>query len=87
MDYIVDITIKEIRGGGKCHHNHRVGDVLHIEDGGLCPWAAAPILPFATALLFGGTIPWKDDDNESVELCCPDPDTQVIFKLTRRPKE
>lgn len=87
MDYIVDIAVKEIRGKGECYHNHKVGDILHIGDGQLCPWASAAILPFATALRFGGTIPWKEIDNDTAEICCPDPDNPVVFKLTRRPKK
>jgi uncharacterized repeat protein (TIGR04076 family) len=86
MDYNVDITVTEIRGKGECYHNHKVGDILHIGDGQLCPWAAAMILPFATALRFGGTMPWKEKDADTVELSCPDPDNLVIFKLTRKPK-
>ena len=86
MDYIVDITVKEIRGKGECDHKHKIGDVLHIGDGLLCPWAANSIMPFATALRFGGAAPWKERDNDIMEICCPDPDNPVVFKLTRRPK-
>jgi uncharacterized repeat protein (TIGR04076 family) len=86
MDYIVDITVTEIRGKGECFHSHKIGDILHIGDGRLCPWAASAILPFATALRFGGIIPWKETDNDTVELCCPDPDNSVIFELTRKLK-
>jgi uncharacterized repeat protein (TIGR04076 family) len=87
MDYIVDITIKEIRGKGECYHNHKVGDILHIGESNICPWAQSVILPFATALRFGGEIPWKEKDKDTIELCCPDPDNLVIFRLTRKPKE
>lgn len=86
MDYDVDITVTEIRGKGECHHNHKVGDILHIGDGQLCPWAAAALFPFATALRFGGTIPWREKDNDTVDICCPDPDNPVVFKLTRKHK-
>lgn len=86
MEYVVDITLKEVRGKNQCPLGHKVGEVFHIGDGVLCPWAAHTVLPFATALRFGGSIPWRDDRADEIDLCCPDPDCLVIFRLTRRPK-
>ena len=85
MDYIIDITVKEVRGND-CPSKHKVGDVFHIGDGVLCPWAAHVLMPFATALRFGGEVPWKDTEKDMIEISCPDPDTVVVFELTRRPK-
>jgi uncharacterized repeat protein (TIGR04076 family) len=86
MDYIVDITVQEIRGKGICPNGHKVGEVFHIGDGKLCPWATHTIMPFATALRFGGEVPWRDTNRDRIEIACPDPDNIVVYKLSRRPK-
>ena len=86
MDYIVDITIKEIWGKGICPQGHKVGDVLHIGDGKLCPWASYTLMPFVAALRFGGEIPWKTANKDEIDIACPDPDNVVVFRLTRRAK-
>ena len=52
MDYIVDITVKEIRGKGICPHGHEVDDVFHIGDRELCPWACHTLMLFVTALRY-----------------------------------
>ena len=86
MDYIVDITVQELRGKGICPRGHEVDDVFRIGDGKLCPWACHTLLPFAAALRFGGEIPWRDANKDELEISCPDPDNVVVFKLTRHPK-
>jgi uncharacterized repeat protein (TIGR04076 family) len=86
MEYIVDITVKEIWGKGECPLGHKVGEVFHIGDGKLCHWAAHTIMPFATALRFGGLVPWRETKNDEIDISCPDPDNVVVFSLTRRPK-
>ncbi|MCP4580295.1 MAG: TIGR04076 family protein [candidate division Zixibacteria bacterium] len=86
MDYIIDIEIKEIRGQGTCPSGHKIGEVFHMGDGKLCPWATHTIMPFATALRFGGEVPWRDKDKDKIEISCPDPDNVVVFRLSRRPK-
>ena len=86
MDYFVHITVKEIRGKGICPHGHKVNEKHRIGDGKLCPWATHTLMPFATALRFGGEVPWREINKDEVEVACPDPDNVVVFKLTRQPK-
>jgi len=86
VDYFVDAEVKEIRGRGTCPSGHKIGEVFHIGDGKLCPWATHTIMPFAAALRFGGEIHWRDEDKDKIEISCPDPDNVVVFRLTRRPK-
>lgn len=85
-EYDVKLEIVDILGGGKCHLNHKVGDTFTMGDPNLCTWAEHVCLPFATALRFGGYVPWKKEDNDSLTISCPDGDNPVIFKLTRTPK-
>jgi uncharacterized repeat protein (TIGR04076 family) len=40
-------------------------------------------LPFATALRFGGHVPWKKAENDTLTISCPDGDNPVIYRLTR----
>ena len=87
MDYIVDITVTDIQGKGTCSLGHTIGDIFHIGDGKLCPWAQHTLMPFATALRLGGTIPWKETKTDEIEIGCPDPENVVVFKLTRHPKD
>ncbi len=86
MDFEVDITVQEIRGDGICPLGHRVGDVFHIGDAKLCPWAGHTLMPFATALRFGGEIPWKSANKDEIDIGCPDPNNVVVFRLTRKPR-
>jgi len=81
-DFEVKITVKEIRGGGVCPASHKIGEVFRVGEGKLRVWAEHTILPFATALRFGGEIPWGED-KRSIEIACPDPDNTVIFELKR----
>jgi uncharacterized repeat protein (TIGR04076 family) len=86
-DYDVQIDVVEIRGKGECSFGHKVGDKTAIGQPNLCPWAEHTLLPFATGLRFGGLVPWKEHDKEIMEICCPDPDNPVIFRLKRVLKE
>ena len=87
MEYIVDISVTDIRGKGICNLGHKIGDKFYLNDGKLCPWAQHTLMPFVSALKFGGEFPWKDRNKDEIEIACPDPANVVVFKLTRRPKE
>ena len=85
-EYDVKLRIINILGKGSCPSNHKIGDEFTIGDARLCNWAEHACLPFATALRFGGYVPWKKEDNDTLTISCPDGDNPVIFKLTRSPK-
>jgi uncharacterized repeat protein (TIGR04076 family) len=85
-EYDVRIDVIEIRGKGECSFGHKVGDTTAIGEANLCPWAEHTLIPFATALRFGGEVPWREHDKDKMDICCPDPDNPVIFQLTRIPK-
>jgi len=85
-EYDVQIEVIEIRGKGECAFGHKVGDKTAIGEQSLCPWAEHVLLPFATALRFGGQVPWKEHDRDKMVISCPDADNPVIFRLTRSRK-
>jgi len=85
-EYDVRLKVVNILGGGNCSLNYKIGDEFTIGDPRLCPWAEHSRLPFATALRFGGHVPWKKQENDSLSISCPDGDNPVVFRLTRTPK-
>ncbi len=86
-EYDVQIEVLEIRGKGECSFGYKIGDKTGIGQPNLCPWAGHSLMPFATALRFGGEAPWKEKDKDILEIACPDADNPVIFRLTRTPKK
>ena len=82
-EYAVTVEVCEIRGKGICPLGHRVGDRFIFGDPDICVWANHVLLPFATALRFGGEIPWKNVQKDTIDISCPDPDNTVIFRLSR----
>lgn len=82
-EYNVKLKVVNILGGGECPSEYKIGDEFTIGDPKLCPWAEHSCLPFAAALRFGGFVPWKKEENETMTISCPDGDNPVIFKLTR----
>ncbi len=82
-EYDVKLKIVNILGGGECPREQKIGDEFTIGDPRLCPWAEHSLMPFATGFRFGGLVPWKKNDKETINISCPDGDNPVIFKLTR----
>lgn len=69
---------------GECPFGYKPGDTFRFDDKtppGICHWAYLVILPFATALRFGGNIPWEDQG--MCRVCCPDPHNPVVFEIRR----
>jgi len=82
--YPIEVRVVEIRGRGICPLNIEVGDLFHSdrEVGAVCHWAAHTLLPFTTALRFGGNVPWEPEPGLA-RICCPDPDNSVVFEVRR----
>ncbi|MFQ6089026.1 MAG: TIGR04076 family protein [Candidatus Methanofastidiosia archaeon] len=68
---------------GKCPFGYKVGDewIYGERSLALCHWANHVILPFATALRFGGEIPWGEKGK--VRVCCPDSKNILVFEIER----
>jgi len=81
----VKVKVLEIRGGGKCSFNLKVGDEFefeHLPPQNFCHWAFHSMLPLITALRFGADVPWEKTKGVG-RICCPDPDNTVIFEINR----
>ncbi|MBU7014773.1 MAG: TIGR04076 family protein [Theionarchaea archaeon] len=81
---MIEIEVVRILEGGACPFGFKPGDIFQIDENPpaeLCHWAYLVILPFATALRFGGDIPWEEKGICSV--CCPDPKNPVVFEIRR----
>ncbi len=79
----VEITL--VSQKRRCHRGHQVGDrwrVGRTTPAGLCLGAFASLLPYLTALRFGGDFPWERNAGEGT-FCCPDPEVLNVFHLRR----
>lgn len=84
--YPVEIEVTDILGDGVCPYGHKIGDKFLVTGPGvvegLCGWAYNTLFPFISVLRLGGEFPWEED-TETAEVSCPDPETTVIFALRR----
>jgi uncharacterized repeat protein (TIGR04076 family) len=81
--YEVSATV--ISQKGTCEAGHKIGDEFLIGDktpAGMCPWAFYALFPFVSALVFGGSFPWEEDE-DTATVACPDPTNPVVFELKR----
>ncbi|KYK33249.1 MAG: TIGR04076 family protein [Theionarchaea archaeon] len=81
---MIHVRVIKILEGGTCPFGLKVGDTFTIGEKtppGICHWAYLVIFPFATALRFGGRIPWEEEGVCTV--CCPDPNNPVVFEIRR----
>ncbi len=86
-EYDVKLKIVDILGSGKCPSEYKKGDEFSWDDPKFCIWARHSLMPFATALRFGGEVPWRDFNKDEMTISCPDGDNPVIYRLKRVPKE
>ena len=84
----IQIRVIEIRGRGTCPLGLSVGDLFRSDRqvGAVCHWAGYTLLPWTTALRFGGDVPWEVELGLA-RVCCPDPDNVVVFEVRRRSAE
>lgn len=81
---MIEVEVVSILEKGKCPFGLKIGDTFQFDEKtppGICHWAYLVILPFATALRFGGNIPWEDKG--VCRVCCPDPNNPVVFEIRR----
>jgi len=80
-----DVEITLVSQKRKCHRGHRVGDrwlVQGTTPGGICLGAFSSLLPYVTALRYGGSFHWEEAAGEGT-FCCPDPEVVSTFRLKR----
>jgi uncharacterized repeat protein (TIGR04076 family) len=82
--YAIEVRVVEIQGRGICPIDIKVGDLFHSDQevAAACHWAAHTLLPFTTALRFGGNVPWEPEPGVA-RICCPDPGNPVVFEVKR----
>jgi len=81
----IKVRVVRILEKGTCPDGLKVGDEFVFErlpPPNFCHWAYYSILPFVTALTFGGNIPWEEKEG-TCRLCCPDPDNPVVLEISR----
>jgi uncharacterized repeat protein (TIGR04076 family) len=87
--YKITVKVVEIRGTGKCSAGLKVGDTFEINESGqpvpinFCGWAFTTLWPFITPLRYGGSLPWEKDPTKAY-VSCPDPETTVVFEISRK---
>ncbi len=81
----VCIEVERILESGECSFGIEVGRSWVVDSPGvpegMCMWAWAALVPFLTPLRFGGSLPWEDTPG-TARVCCPDPGSPVVFRLT-----
>jgi len=80
-----NVKIKLVSQLKKCPAGHQVGDEFVVgrhTPGGICMGAFGSLMPFITALRFGGSFPWEKNPDEGT-FCCPDPKVVNVFHLER----
>ena len=80
---MITVTVVTILEKGECPLGLKPGDTFQFSEKTpcMCHWAYLVILPFATALRFGGNIPWEEKG--VCKVCCPDPNNPVVFEIRR----
>ncbi len=84
MAHRYDVRITLVSQLKRCPNGHHVGDewvVGRRTPGGLCLGAFNSLMPFLTALRYGGDFPWESAGEGT--FCCPDPEVVNSFRLVR----
>ncbi len=79
----VRMRIVEIRG--KCPNGHKLDQewlVGNKTPAGICMGSFSSILPYLTALRYGASFPWEEQEG-AITLGCPDHENCVVWRLER----
>lgn len=93
-NYKVVVTVKEIKG--HCNFGYKVGDTIEFRQhpdynrvpaiiGKVCPEAHANLYRNAFCMLYGGRVPWAQNDRTITYTVCPDPFNLTTFELRQVP--
>ena len=80
-----EVLVKVVSQKGTCVQEHKVGEewVLKTKTPeGICFSAFQTLLPEIRVLMFGGSVPWSDDQDRVTIACC-DAENPVVFVLRR----
>jgi tRNA pseudouridine55 synthase len=83
-EHPIRIRVIRIDGSGECPLGLEVGRTFHSDQdvAQACHWAMHSLLPWTTALRFGGDVPWETKPGIA-HVCCPDPNNPVVFEVQR----
>ncbi len=82
-----EVRMRIVRIAGSCPHGHRVGQEWVVggeSPGGICMGSFTACVPYLTALRFGASFPWEEQEG-AITIACPDADNQVVWRLERLP--
>ena len=85
MDKRYEIEITVISQKGKCVWGHKVGDkwlVSNTTPEGICLEAFYAMFADMKVLMFGGELPWSQNEDEAL-ITCPDVANPVVFRIKR----
>jgi len=71
---------------GTCPNGHKLGEqwlVKRRTPAGICLGSFGACLPYLTALRFGASFPWEQEEGV-ITLGCPDHENQVVWRLERQ---
>jgi uncharacterized repeat protein (TIGR04076 family) len=69
----------------KCPNGHRLGEEYLFKNktvAGICMGAFSSMLPYLTALRYGASFPWEEQEG-AITLGCPDHENCVVWRLER----
>lgn len=79
------VRMRVISIAGKCPNGHCVGEEHFVKSktpAGICLGAFSSCLPYLTALRFGASFPWEDEEGV-ITIGCPDHINRVVWRLER----
>ncbi|MBN1478069.1 TIGR04076 family protein [Candidatus Sumerlaeota bacterium] len=79
------VRMRIISIAGKCPNGHQVGEEYLVQSktpAGICLGSFSACIPYLTALRFGASFPWEDEEGV-ITLGCPDHINQVVWRLER----
>jgi len=85
--FSVKMTIVSVRD--RCPNGHKVGEehvVRRKSPGGICLGSLSAVLPYLTALRYGASFPWEDEEGV-ITIGCPDHENCVVWRLERLDEE
>jgi uncharacterized repeat protein (TIGR04076 family) len=79
------VRIRTVDIRDRCPNGHQLGEeylVHHKTPDGICMGAFSSMLPYLTALRFGASFPWEEQQG-TITLGCPDHENCVVWRLER----
>lgn len=79
------VRMRIVSIAGRCPNGHQVGEEYVVErttPSGVCLGSFGACLPYLTALRFGASFPWEQEEGV-ISIGCPDHENAVVWRLER----